>query len=369
MNKFLKIFLQTAGVLGAVMLLCVTAYVMYMLLTYHRIEDRQELTVNPPLVGAETAGMLECGRAYGAVTYNIGFGAYTPDFSFFMDGGKYSWAESEESVRKSVAGAAKEAALCQPDFVLFQEVDTDSTRSYHVNQNDILRQQFEEYYWSYAVNYDSSFILYPFTKPHGSSKSGLVTYSAYPITASLRRSLPISTSLSKFVDLDRCYSISRIPVDNGRELVLVNLHLSAYGNSDEIRKAQTAMLCEDLEREYAAGNYVICGGDFNHDLKALESGDSAPASWAYPFPREILPEHFSFCIDFLDTEERLGMWDSARNADMEYEAGVTYTVTLDGFIVSDNVECLAYENINTGYLYSDHDPVYLKFLLKEQAMQ
>ena len=41
-----------------------------------------------------------------------------------------------------------------------------------------------------------------------------------------------------------------------------------------------------------------------------------------------------------------------------------YTVTLDGFIISDNLECLSYENINTGYSWSDHDPVYLKFKLK-----
>ena len=43
---------------------------------------------------------------------------------------------------------------------------------------------------------------------------------------------------------------------------------------------------------------------------------------------------------------------------------LTYTVTLDGFILSDNMECISYENINTGYSYSDHDPVYMKFKLK-----
>ena len=35
-----------------------------------------------------------------------------------------------------------------------------------------------------------------------------------------------------------------------------------------------------------------------------------------------------------------------------------------GFIISDNIECVSYEDINTGYSYSDHDPVYLKFRLK-----
>lgn len=346
------------------LLVFVIGYVIYMMVTYHRIEDKQELAVVPPAAGSEKQA-LSVGNIYSAISYNIGFGAYKPNFSFFMDGGKSSWAESEESVRETVSAAAAFTASYEPDFVLFQEVDTDSTRSYHVNQNELLRQELAAYYSAYAVNYDSSFILYPFNQPHGSSKSGLVLYSAYPITSSLRRSFPISTSFSKFVDLDRCYSISRIPVENGKELVMINLHMSAYGNSDEIREGQIAMLCEDMEREYAAGNYVICGGDFNHDLKASEDDGAERESWAYPFPRASLPEHFSFCIDSVSEEKRETMWNSARNADMEYVEGVTYTVTLDGFVISDNIECIAYENINTGYQYSDHDPVYLEFALKK----
>lgn len=103
---------------------------------------------------------------------------------------------------------------------------------------------------------------------------------------------------------------------------------------------------------------------FNHDLKASDGDEEEHESWAYPFPREALPEHFSFCIDALSEEERNAMWNSARNADMAYVPDVTYTVTLDGFIVSDNIECLTYENVNTGYSYSDHDPVYMEFKLK-----
>ena len=140
--------------------------------------------------------------------------------------------------------------------------------------------------------------------------------------------------------------------------------MSAYGNSDAIREGQIRMLAEDMQKEYEAGNYVLCGGDFNHDLKAAEDDSADKESWAYPFPREELQEHFAFCIDQLTAQEKNDLWDSARNADMEYVPGETYTVTLDGFIISDNIECVSYEDINTGYSYSDHDPVYLKFRLK-----
>ena len=43
------------------------------------------------------------------------------------------------------------------------------------------------------------------------------------------------------------------------------------------------MLVSDLEKEYKAGNYVLCGGDFNHDLKASEDDSENRESWAYPF--------------------------------------------------------------------------------------
>ena len=228
----------------------------------------------------------------------------------------------------------------------------------------MLRNILPEYTTVFAQNYDSAFLFYPFTQPHGSSRAGLGLFSKYPVSSALRRSFPISTSFSKFFDLDRCYSVSRIPVDNGKELVIFNLHMSAYGNSDEIRKGQIEMLCNDMAKEYEAGNYVLCGGDFNHDLKASEEDTESCESWAFPFPRTELPEHFAFCLDLLSTEEQAALWNSARNADMEYVPGVTYTVTLDGFIISDNIECLSYENVNTGYSYSDHDPVKMEFVLK-----
>lgn len=368
MKKSIKKLFKIVGIVLALILLALVGYIIYLYASYHRIEDNLPLQVETSAnneEASETDDMLTTGQKYSALTYNIGFGAYTPDFSFFMDGGKSSWAKSRDSVLKTVQGAGNLAASKDPDFAMIEEVDLDSTRSYHVNEYNILKDCFPDYYYVFAQNYDSAFLFYPFTQPHGSSKSGIGLFSRYPVTSALRRSFPVSTSFTKFFDLDRCYSISRVPVDNGKELVIFALHMSAYGNSDAIREGQIAMLIADMQKEYEAGNYVLCGGDFNHDLKASANEENSEyQSWAYPFPREELPDHFSFCLDQLSEEERSNLWNSARNADMEYVPGETYTVTLDGFIISDNVECLSYENINTGYSYSDHDPVYLEFKLK-----
>lgn len=376
-----KKVIKITGIILLALVIVLVAYIIYLYASYHRIPDNQELQVEEISQNTEAGNELTTEKNYSALTYNIGFGAYTPDFSFFMDGGKSSWAKSKDSVKETIKGAGELVASKDPDFALVQEIDLDATRSYHVNEYSILKENIPAYNCVFAQNYDSAFLFYPFTQPHGKSKAGLALFSKYPITGSLRRSFPISTSFTKFFDLDRCYSISRVPVDNGKELVIFELHMSAYGNSDAIREGQIRMLSEDMQKEYEAGNYVICGGDFNHDLKAADtqskasdasnntqtdSGDSAePESWAYPFPRSELPEHFSFCLDQLSEDEKNNLWNSARNADMEYVPGETYTVTLDGFIISDNVECTKYENVNTGYSYSDHDPVYMEFQLKK----
>ena len=365
-KNLLKTSLKIIGIVLGILILALLAYIVYLYASYYRIEDNQELVVEAPVDDTTTgaAAVLATDTEYSAVTYNIGFGAYLPDYSFFMDGGTSSWAESPETVQYAINGAGELVKSLDPDFALIQEIDLDATRSYHTNEYEMLRSSLSEYTTVFAQNYDSAFLFYPFTQPHGSSRSGLGLFSRYPVSSALRRSFPISTSFSKFFDLDRCYSVSRIPVDNGKELVIFNLHMSAYGNSDAIRQGQIEMLCNDMAKEYEAGNYVLCGGDFNHDLKASEEDAENCESWAFPFPRTELPEHFAFCLDLLSSEEREALWNSARNADMEYVPGVTYTVTLDGFIISNNIECLSYENVNTGYSYSDHDPVKMEFVLK-----
>lgn len=360
MKKALKIF----ALVLATLVLLFGVYFAYVYFSYSRIADKvpAELVKGNGLIEAE----LKIGEEYSALSYNIGFGAYLPEFSFFMDGGKSSWAKSKESVIETVSSLGKFSLDYGPDFAFFQEVDVNSTRSYHVDQAALLKKIFWDRDMAFALNFDSAFLFYPIHQPHGKSKSGLALYSRYPIISSLRRSLPISTSLSKFIDLDRCYTVSRVEVEGGKELVLFHVHMSAYGNSEEIREGQISMLSRDMKEEYDAGNYVICAGDYNHDLKAKAKDLSRLATWAHPFPREALPKGFSLPIDAFSEEEKAALWNTTRNADIPYDPEKTYTLTVDGFIVSDNVECLSYEHINTAYAYSDHDPVFMKFRLKNK---
>ena len=346
--------------LGAVILI-VAGYLLYVVVSYKRVPDNQVLSVDVVDVADP---YIETDTTYRIISYNIGFGAYTPDYSFFMDGGKSSWAKSESALNENLS--AMTAWLCgqEPDFALFQEVDVDGTRTYHVNELSYLEDNLLFSNYAFAQNFDSAFLFYPLTEPHGANKSGILTGSNVAITSALRRSLPVSDSFSKLVDLDRCYSISRIPVSDGKELVLFNVHLSAYGSDESVREGQLGMLTADLQAEYDKGNYIICGGDFNHNLR-IGGSEKAP-DWALPFPREKLPSCMTIAFDLLNGQEGSGLFidhNSCRNADEPYDPNTTFTVMADGFIVSDNVRVISYESVDLGYAYSDHDPVLMEFEL------
>lgn len=343
-----------------VFLAIVLYYVGYVFLSYHRIPDHTELAVYPSV--AEPAATT--GKEYTITAYNIGFGAYLPDYTFFMDGGKESRARSKELVEYATTGAAEVIQNEAPDFAIFEEVDLNADRSWHINQNDILTEYFPDCSSTFAVNYDSAYLFYPFNDPIGKSLSGIAFYSNIGITSAERRSLPIDTDFNKLFDLDRCYSINRIPVDNGKELVIFALHLSAYSPSEAVRTGQVKMLFEDMEREYKAGNYVIAGGDFNRDFVALDDTDLT-FDWAHPLERDMLPEGIRAAYDLLSDEEKAAFPTTTRNADIPCDPEKSFTVTIDGFLLSDNIEMVNTSVLSeVAYAYSDHNPVKMSFKLR-----
>ncbi len=336
-------------------------YVAYVFLAYYRVEDSQPLAVDA--LGGPS-GAPAPGETYRLASYNVGFGAYSADYSFFMDGGTESRARSAEAVRENLAEAVEAVTALDPDFLLMQEIDVDGTRSWHIDELALIREQLGGGFASgtFAQNYDSPYLFWPLTEPHGANKAGIAVFSKFPIASALRRSLPIEGGFMKFLDLDRCYSVQRVPAADGRELVIYNFHLSAYTSDGTIANQQLEMLFADMEAEYDAGNWTVAAGDFNKDLV----GDGGAAfgvtgpdyTWAQPIPEEIIPEGFRIVAPF----DEAAPIPSCRNADRPYGED-DFCVTVDGFILSPNVEALEAAVADTGFAWSDHNPVYLDFVL------
>lgn len=361
MKKALKITaIALLSVIGAIVL-TVGIYVLYVVIQYKRIDDNVALTVEN-----NQEARVEVGGTYSIMTYNMGFGAYSPEYTFFMDTGymndgtatkgTHGKGLSLDDVKKNTLGSAEGLANEDCDFVFVQEVDEDGNRSYHVNQRATIAS-IAGYGNVYAENFHSAYLFYPFNDPHGKTNAGIVTLSKYALDSSVRRSFPLSTGFSKFFDLDRCFSVSRTSVGD-KQLVLINLHMSAYDKGGVIRAEQLAMLNEVLAAEYAAGNYVIAGGDFNHDI--ADSAELFPSEqkrpdWLATFNGDDLTDGYSIAA--------ATNAPTCRGADMVYKKDVTYTVVIDGFIVSDNVRVESVENLDWDFQYSDHNPAKMLFTL------
>ncbi len=342
------------------LILIVGGYALYLVLSYYRIED------NKPLSVREGSGYVaSVDVEYSALTYNIGFCAYLPDFGFFMDGGKESRAKSKESVLSTLSSINQLIEGFNADFIMLEEVDEKATRSYKVNQREIIENKFTAYDGVFACNYDSGYLFYPIFEPHGKSRAGMLTLSKYNIESqtAIRKSLPIETGFTKFFDLDRCYSKSYVQVENGKKLVLFTAHLSAYTSDGKIANEQIKILTQDMQAEYEKGNYVICGGDFNKDLlgnsEEIFGRSGEGQTWAQPFPLEYLNGKDLTLVSSLKEENPL---PSCRNADGPYN-DKQFVLTVDGFLVSANVGVNDCYVANGDFLYSDHNPVMLKFVL------
>lgn len=367
MNKTIKIALRLMIGLIACILLLVITYVLYISIQYYRIEDLKDYTET---VQQNQEEKVSFNTSYGITTYNIGFGAYSQDFSFFMDNGTMkngkkvsgigSRATSEQIVIQNTTGALQTIQALHPDFCFFQEVDTQASRSYQINQFEMLCTAFINMANVHISNFHSAYLFYPLLHPHGQVNSGIATFSSYQIKQVIRHSLEISDAFpTKFFDLDRCFSATYVATETNHDLVIVNVHLSAYDEGGVYRKKQWEALNTFLDEEYQKGNYVICGGDFNHDIAhsvgLFETAQEKP-DWVYVLEEKDLTAHYAFA-----TSNQI---PTCRSTDMPYQKGENYTVVLDGFIVSDNIIIEEIINIDTDFLYSDHNPVYMKFQLK-----
>ena len=83
MGKAVKRVLAVLLTIILLVVVVVGCYIAYLMITYNRIADKQPIDIENNV--AEVA--LQVDQEYTATTYNIGFGAYTPDYTFFMDEG------------------------------------------------------------------------------------------------------------------------------------------------------------------------------------------------------------------------------------------------------------------------------------------
>lgn len=352
MKKTLKTIVKILSALVALLVIGVGGYLIYAYAQYHRLPDALTQTVKNP-----QTQQVELGKNYKMMTFNIGYGSYPPSFNFFMDGGKDVRAYGKKAVQSAINEDIRLIKAENPDFGNIQEIDWQGDRSRQVNEPQMVRKALSNYSTVLTQNYDSAYLFYPVTKPIGKAKSGIMTYSKYQITDSTRYQLPIETNFNKFFDLDRAFNVTILPIRNSdKKFVIFNTHMSAFIKDQKIQREQLLTLFDKMKKYVKAGDYIICGADYNHVL----AGKAHPElTWMKPFPTAHLPKGMRVVAPTNAP--------TVRSLDYAYEAKNpknTFGI-IDGFLVSSNIQSLSVKTIDNQFKSSDHQPVLINFTLKK----
>lgn len=350
--KILKAFI---GVVAAILII-LAGYIGFMIVTDYKPKEQISLDVEN-----NKSDILNSNEDISITTFNIGYGTMDDEVDFFMDGGVMSRGSSREQTLDNMNSIIKIMKELNSDMYFLQEVDVNATRSYNINELEIIEESFPDYSSTFAVNYNVRWVPIPLSKPHGKVLAGLTTLSRFHIDSVTRYSLPGKSSFFvQLADLDRAMTVNRIPVDNGKELVAINTHLSAYDKGGTVRKVQLGYIKNFLEAEYAKGNYVIIGGDWNHQIPGTDAFDFPTTEewpdWLQDIPEELIPKNFTWAYD-----KTVG---TSRTVATSYIPGENLQSVIDGFLVSDNIEIISTVGTDLQFQNSDHNPVTINFKLK-----
>lgn len=286
-------------------------------------------------------------------TYNIGYGGMDAGQDFFMDGGTMSRSSSKEKTIRNLAGVTDFLVTNNSDAYFIQEADENATRSFYVNQVDLLSKSLSDYSSTFAYNYKVGWVPVPWTNPMGKVDAGMMTLSKMDADTSKRYQLPGYESIpTRYGDLKRCVMENKYTLKNGKTLILLNVHLSAFDKGGVIRAQQMKWLMNYItDLNNSKDNYVIIGGDWNHlmsqEIYSRIKGEVP--SWIAVLPEELKETQYKIVYD--------DSVNSVRSADKSYVEGENFETIIDGFLISPNIEVESIKIHDLDFKYSDHHPV------------
>ena len=352
-----KKVLRGLYIVVGVPLFAFVALLLFLTVTEYKPDDEETLDIN-----GDALTSLSLEDTLNLMTFNIGYGSLGENEDFVMDGGERGRPESKEVVRNYLAGIEGLLDTHESDVFFLQEVDEPSRRSYDINQVRELHVALgpEVYQSAFGYNFKASLVPFPvsFSEYIGQVASGMQTLSRFEMDSALRMQFPGSFSWPlRTANLKRAMVVSRLSIeDSDKELILINLHMSAYDDGS-MRKQEMALFKEVLQEESTLGNYVIVGGDFNQTFPEAEGLFPVINDDYFSAPQmesDVLGEGFEFAIDTSHPTSRL--------LNMPYDPDSEYTqyYIIDGYVVSDNVRVINVETVDHDFKYSDHNPVILE---------
>lgn len=281
------------------------------------------------------------------MSWNIGYGGLGAESDFIADGGDRFLPPSRRVVEKNIAGIAGVLSAAREDVVLVQEAAKPGPMTRGADTLGAVNASLDG-----RDNVFTADVNTRWAPPFLSLHHGL--FSSIGAAGAVREIHPLPREPGHLMGLaKRLYhlQVTRLPFDSG-EWTLINVHLSAFDDGADVRRAQLREALAFAEREFAQGRFVIIGGDWNLELaqpgRPHNTGDE-DLFWIHTFPRDMLGEGWRIAAD--------AGTPSVRTNERPYRSGENFTTVIDGFVVSPNVDIESLATIDLDFRFADHQPV------------
>ena len=286
------------------------------------------------------------------ISWNLGYGGMGKNMDYYFYGGKRV-NPNEAEFSANYEGILNFLSKNPVNIALLQEVDIKSQRSYFNDMaNGVLNITGGQGYFS--ANYKNPYVPFPLQSPIGKVHGGLFTTSK--LAADLVQRIPLPTENDwprSLFDLKRNLLEMRIAY-KGKELIIVNVHNSAFDKGD-IRQKQMEFIAKRYIEEYSKGNYVILGGDFNMVFPNTEILGTYLKVNPIQMDNSLFPNNWKFVSDNKTLTNRDGA--------TAFNPSLSGMASIDGFILSPNVRLIESKVHNLGFEFSDHEPMEIKVIL------
>lgn len=342
----MQIVKKIAIAIAALVVIPVLFFAISIIMEYRPDEREVIFTSDSPTpIKGDTIKML---------SWNIGYCGLGEEMDFFYDGGESVQSIKERTLENLEAIKQFLKEHSDVDFILLQEVDINSKRSYHINEFEEIGKTLDQHHGYFAYNYNSIYVPIPITEAIGKVESGMVLFSKYLPSSVERLQYP-----SRFPFYVSPFNLKRAAlkadfVFGDNTLSVVNTHNTAYDDG-----GMRTIEMRYIDSLASATPYGIVAGDWNSTPPGYKQSESEKTN-PYFQPQEIYYSDFNSGYKFA--------WDSTTHSNRylneSYKKGETTETLIDFAYLSSTIETIDVRTIDLGFKNSDHNPVELIFLVK-----
>lgn len=344
MKRFLRI---AAWILGVAVFLAAALLIFIRAKEWKPFAIQSKVLSNRPVpITTDTIKIL---------SWNIGYAGLGKGMDFFYDGGEMVRCGEDETLSNlhNIVEILKEHN--DADFILLQEVDFDSKRSYRQNQMDVILGKLDGFNGWHALNYSSFYVPIPVNEPLGKVLSGLVVLSKHTPISVHQIMLPAADlfPVSAF-NLKRSMLSLAFMIEGGtRPLYINNIHNSAFVSAEQ-RDAEVDFIFQYMTSRplsFTAGDWNMTPSEYTPSQAELTNKYYRTSSIS-----RLLPKSWSIMSDLSTFTMRF--------MNKPYDSKTSTKSIVDFGITGSEIIPISCKTIDLGFENSDHNPVIFQIVLK-----